>query len=297
MRYSLKYMVALACALVCTVGCDDKLEVFELEGSSAAPISFDVSKVKAEALPGSIQLTWPATEEGFSYMKIRYTDPLQKKEVCKLVPKGATGLLVEDTRARFGDYTFSFQTFNAAHEAGIVTEMKAKSGPAPATLTEKNRTKVTITEDQLSTDNQEPSEGPIKNLIDGDVNTFFHTRWSQPQVDLPQYIQIDFREEHENFAIKYTTRSTSNTDGYPTSADLQISADGEVWETVASLVGLPATSATDYSSDFVAPGKKFKHFRFSVTTSSQNKKYFHMSEFSFYDVDVEVYDPETVPLD
>lgn len=297
MKYGLKSMLALVCTLVCASGCDDKLEVFEPEGSLDTPISFDVSKVSAEALPGAIQLTWPATKAGFSYMKIRYTDPLQKKDVCKLVSKGATGLLVEDTRARFGDYTFSFQTFNAAHVAGEITEVKAKSGPAPVTLTEKSRTKVNLTKEQLSTDNQEPQEGPIANLIDGNVSTFFHTRWSQPQVPLPQYIQIDFKEEHENFAIKYTTRDTSNSDGYPTSADLQISVDGEEWETIGSLVGLPATRATEYTSDFVVPGKKFKHFRFSVTTSSQNKNYFHMSEFSFYDVEVEVYDPETVPLD
>lgn len=297
MKYSFKYMFATLCAFLCVTGCDDKLEVFETNGSAVAPVAFDISKVEVESLPGAIQLTWPATEEGFAYMKVRYNDPLQKKEICRLLSNNATGLLIENTRARFGDYVFSFQTFNAAHEGGSITEVKAQSGPAPATLTEKSRTKVVLTDDQFSTDNQEPSEGPIKNLNDGNVNTFFHTRWSQPQVDLPQYIQIDFKEEHENFAIKYTTRSTSNTDGYPTSADLQISADGEVWETVASLVGLPATSATDYSSDFVAPGEKFKHFRFSVTTSSQNKKYFHMSEFSFYDVDVEVYDPETVALD
>ena len=68
-----------------------------------------------------------------------------------------------------------------------------------------------IEADQLSTNAQEPSEGPIKNLIDGKGNTFFHTRWSSPQIELPHYIQIDFKEAHEDFAIYYQNRYGINT--------------------------------------------------------------------------------------
>jgi len=66
---------------------------------------------------------------------------------------------------------------------------------------------------------------------------------------------------------------------------------------VTVLSGLPATKATRYSSDYVIAGKKFKYFRFNVISSSLNKNYFHIGEIYFYDVEVEVYDPETVPLD
>ena len=127
--------------------------------------------------------------------------------------------------------------------------------------------------------------------------SFFHTNWHSPQVDLPHYIQIDLKEEHENFAFEYYTRDTGNTDGFPTSAELQISTDGEHWETVSTLSGLPTTRQTKYASDFVMPGKKFKYFRFNVLTSSLNKKYFHIGEIAFFDADIEKYDPETVPLD
>lgn len=61
----------------------------------------------------------------------------------------------------------------------------------------------------LSTDNQEPSEGPIKNLVDGNYNSFFHTRWSSPQKPLPQYIQIDFKEAHQVFMFWYRNRNGS----------------------------------------------------------------------------------------
>ncbi|EOS11601.1 discoidin domain-containing protein [Phocaeicola sartorii] len=298
MRYCLKYMFAAACLSLGLAACDSQLETFEMvDAATGAPEAFDVSTVNAESLPGSIKLTWTNAQSDFAYMQIRYQDPLQKEEICKIVSEKTSELLIEDTRARFGDYTFRFQTFNARHEGSGVTEMTAKSGPAPAVLTEKKRIKVALANEQLSTDNQEPTEGEIANLLDGNVGTFFHTRWSSPQKPMPQYIQVDFKEEHEIFSFKYTTRDSGNQDGFPTAAQLQISSDGEEWETVASLSGLPVSSATEYTSDFVNPQKPFKYFRFLVTSASTNSNYFHLSEFSFYDVEVEVYDPETVPLD
>ena len=65
-------------------------------------------------------------------MQIRYYDPLQKKDICKIASKGTTEMLIENTRARFGDYTFYLQTFSTAHEAGVVQELKARSGALPA---------------------------------------------------------------------------------------------------------------------------------------------------------------------
>ena len=151
---------------------------------------------------------WNTPSEGaFEYLQIKYHDPLTEQDVCKIASIGTTEMLIEDTRARFGDYSFFFQTFNAAHQGSEVTEIKAKSGAAPSTTTEKSRTEMKIEADQLSTNAQEPSEGPIKNLIDGKGNTFFHTRWSSPQIELPHYIQIDFKEAHEDFAIRGITRS------------------------------------------------------------------------------------------
>ena len=67
----------------------------------------------------------------------------------------------------------------------------------------------------LSTNAQEPTEGPIANLVDGNSGSFFHTRWSSPLIALPHYIQIDFTEPHQDFVINYVNRTdnTWTTDG------------------------------------------------------------------------------------
>ena len=79
--------------------------------------------------------------------------------------------------------------------------------------------------------------------------------------------------------------------------ELQISSDGKTFETVATLSGLPSAHSTEYTSEFVVPGKTFTSFRFNVIATSGNTKYFNLAQFKFYDVEVEIYDPETVPLD
>ena len=299
MKLNFKYMIVVG-LLIGMTGCDDNLETFEIGGSTAAPTAIVTSAVNSDPLPGQIKLTWNTPSEGaFEYLQIKYHDPLTEQDVCKIASIGTTEMLIEDTRARFGDYSFFFQTFNAAHQGREVTEIKAKSGAAPSTTTEKSRTEMKIEADQLSTNAQEPSEGPIKNLIDGKGNTFFHTRWSSPQIELPHYIQIDFKEAHEDFAIYYQNRTdnTWTSEGRPSVVELQISSDGKTFETVATLSGLPSAHSTEYTSEFIVPGKTFTSFRFNVIATSGNTKYFNLAQFKFYDVEVEIYDPETVPLD
>ena len=296
----LKYIWITTGLLACITGCDDKLETYETSVGANAPTAIASSSVDSEAIPGQIKLVWDApAENAYEYLQVKYRDPWTQEEICEIASKYTTELTIDNTLARFGDYSIYFQTFNVKKQGSEVTEIKAKSGAAPITVQEKSRKEFALSASQLSTNAQEPSAGPISNLVDGNVNNFFHTRWSSPQIDLPHYIQIDFKEAHENFSVYYRTRGddTWTTAARPSSVELQISNDGESWETLTTLSGLPTGHGDEYTSEFVMPGKSFTYFRFNVIATSSNTKYFNMAEFKFYDVEVEVYDPETAPLD
>lgn len=289
----LKYIMA-ALALACVgAGCDDKLETFETQGYTGTPAA--VGEMTSEALPGQIRLTWSVPEGAeFAYMKIWYEDPLKKETVYKIASESTVELTIDDTRARFGEYEIFYQTFNINDEGGEIKSIKAVSGGAPATYTLK---KYALAAEMLSTNAQEPTEGPIANLVDGNTGSFFHTRWSSPQIPLPHYIQIDFNEEHQSFVVNYVNRTdnTWTTDGRPTKVELQTSNDGEVWETITTLTDFPIGAGSEYTSDYVISDKTFTHFRFNVIETSGNTSYFNLGEFSFSDL--EIYDPETVELD
>lgn len=296
MKLNMNHIIT-AGVLIFLTSCDDNLKLFEYP-NTAIPAVIEASTVKPEALPGQIRLSWEAPEGDYAYLQVKYYDPLLKQDICKIASNSTTEMLIENTRARFGEYTFYLQTFNSSHQGSEVREIKARSGVAPATVTEK-RSKVAVVANQLSTNAQEPTEGPISNLIDGKGNTFFHTRWSSPQIALPHYIQVDFKEEHEDFAIYYQNRGddTWTTNARPSVVELQISNDRQSWETVETLTGLPNGHGKEYTSTFVTPGKKYTSFRFLVTATSGNTSYFNIAEFAFYDVNIDIYDPETVPLD
>ncbi len=65
----------------------------------------------------------------------------------------------------------------------------------------------------LSTNAQEPSEGPIADLLDGDFSTYFHSQWNT--TDAPtsyHYIQADLGKAVSSFEIKYAMRYRSSAD-------------------------------------------------------------------------------------
>lgn len=289
MKTSIKVLITLL-VVIGLYSCDDELNVFEVTGSTAFPVA--VGNITSEALPGQILLNWNVPENAeYHYLQVKYYDPLVKKDVYHVASVNTNSLLIENTRARFGEYEFTFQTFNYNKEGGEVKSFKAVSGKAPATETV-TLTKIALTEDQLSTNNQEPTEGPIKNLIDSNVSTFFHTRWSQPQVDMPQYIQVDLKEPLENFSFYYQNRNGSQVGAQK--LEVQISNDGQEWETIATISsGLPSGSKEEYTSAVFKPGKTFKHFRYNVIQTYGDKKYFNMAEFALYHAKIDIYNPET----
>lgn len=72
--------------------------------------------------------------------------------------------------------------------------------------------------DQLSTNKQETGERPIRNLVDGDKNTYFHSTWDANNEDKAYaYLQIDLKGAHKDLLLDYTKRyNFTGNKGYPT---------------------------------------------------------------------------------
>lgn len=289
---AIKYIFSALVGMIALASCDSNITDFESQGYLGVPKTIDASAVTSEALPGAIRLNWTVpADSSYSYMKISYVNPANNETVSKVVSVYTNTLLIENTLKKYGDYTFTFQAFNAKNEGGTPVLVKAQSGVLPATISYTKGDKINVTADMLSTDNQEPTEGPIKNLVDGNYNSFFHTRWSSPQVPLPQYIQVDFKEAHQIIMFWYRNRSGSQVG--PENLDIQISNDGETWESAKEILsGLPSGSGAEYTSDGIDAGKSFTHLRLVVTKTFGDKKYFNLAELAIYDANKQVYDPE-----
>lgn len=287
-----KYLCIAAFALASLASCDDKITNIETEGYLSQPKTIDASAITYDSLPGAIRLKWTVpSDSSYAYMKVSYVNPANEEKVTRLVSVYTDTLRIDNTLRRYGDYTFTFQAYNDKGDVGQPVEVKATSGAVKPVITFEKGEEVKLTGDQLSTDDQEPTGGPVRNLVDGDPNTFFLTRWSAPTKPMPQYVQIDFKEPHQSFMFWYLNRTYNMSP--PAAFELQVSNDGQNWKKVYEVDGgLPTAKSTSFITPGIDAGMQFTHLRFVVNREASNKTFFAIAEIKVYDANKFVYDPE-----
>lgn len=286
MKLKTRYLLGIIAAATFMVGCEKNDEVIINPSSISSLSTFD--------LPGQIGLTWEVpADSNYHYLKVSYFDHLLQKEVVRLASVYADTLIIPNTRAKYGEYAFTVQPYSITNTPGEIQSIKGLSGAAPMVKTITGKAALTTTIDQISTNSQEPSEGPIKNLLDKTPSTYFHSIWSLDDQPWPAWIQVDLGKEVDGFSFDYTNRQNGN--GKPTEIEVYGSTDSENWilmETIAS--GLPTTSGSTYASASIVPvdDMKFRYVRLSVTKTNDNGGFFNMADLSLNEVFVTIVDPE-----
>lgn len=252
----------------------------------------DISNIATFELPGQIGLTWEVpADSNYYYVKVSYFDHLLQKEEVRLASVNSDTLIIPDTRAKFGDYTFYLQTVTKGNTAGQVQSLIGKSGKAPQVKTFAGKEALTTTADQLSSNAQEPTEGPIANIVDGKNDTYFHSAWSI-SVEWPHWIQVDLKEDIDGLALNYVNRNNAN--GKPSKIDVMVSNDGQNWILLQTLTNLPSAAASTYSSPSMIPVEniKIRYVRLVVKECGGGNKFFSMAELKLEKVLVSIIDPE-----
>ena len=89
-----------------------------------------------------------------------------------------------------------------------------------------------LTANIIDTYTQEGSEGPKEGLVDGDLNTYWHSAWSGGVEPLPHHIQITFTEAKNIGGFEFATRDKHARGNNPAQFDVQTSSDGTNYTTV-----------------------------------------------------------------
>lgn len=143
-----------------------------------------------------------------------------------------------------------------------------------------------LTIGELYTNALEPSEGKLENILDGDINTFFHSAWSVAIAE-KHYVQLNLKESLTALAFTYTNRS-ANGNAALNDFDVSISTDGVNFELVKNYTkdkdNLPMGGAGVFKSELLTFGKPVKHIRITCNASgTDDNKFFVWSEFGIYD--------------
>lgn len=137
--------------------------------------------------------------------------------------------------------------------------------------------------DMLSTNAQEPKEGPIANLLDNNGGTYFHSAWSFSVAEA-HYIQVTLDNPISGM-FKFWYQNRNNSNGKPTDVVIKISADGSNWTDLTRINnGLPTGASAIYESPLLNSNAPFRYFRFVVekTNGGVAPTYFNMAEFKMY---------------
>ncbi|OJX88387.1 MAG: carbohydrate-binding protein [Paludibacter sp. 47-17] len=143
-------------------------------------------------------------------------------------------------------------------------------------------TQVNLTEDMLSSNAKEPSEGSLGGLLDNNMRTYFHSAWSVAVADA-HYLQVALAKESTAFRFDYRTRY-ENGNAAPTEIVISGSADGTSFTPIATLnKNLPLDGGNAlYSSKVLISEEAFKHLRFTITQNKNGGKFFVWSEFRLW---------------
>lgn len=168
---------------------------------------------------------------------------------------------------RFGEYILPLRLVSVS-KSEFEVESTASTSIIPISYTPPNPPEIALSLEMLSTNAQEPSEGPIENIIDGNNETFFHSTWSSAVFsEYGHYIQIKLNNPINLAQFAYTTRHNNNN-GTPKLIELYTSTDGVTWTLLSTINrGLPEGVAADYTSTVYQTNQPFSYFRIGIKES------------------------------
>jgi len=173
----------------------------------------------------------------------------------------------------------------AANEAGVTY------GETKTFVTKAGKIFHILTPSMIETYTQEIWEGPKEDLIDGTLEHYWHSAYSDdPGAEvhpLPHWIQINFAEARKIGGFIYWHRNPSGTGGRPTQFDLQVSDDGNTWTTVwtSQVLSYVIDAATYQDGNTISFGQNFtsSHFRLRIIASRYMYDYTYLAELKVFE--------------
>lgn len=289
--------VLMAVALVGTAAsCSD-------DDKTTPRVNIDESTVTVDSKqPGKVVFHWTTPENAdFYYIKVAYDDPVKGHRVLN-ASTYADSIMIDGLYAKYGDLTYTFTAVSRDGGEKALFTKTATAGYVPAVIKDFEVGAIDLTAAQLWTDDQESSEGPIANLVDGNNATYFHMSWSAPSA-WPHYIRVDLGKKVKGVSFWYKGRNNNNNDN-PKKMTILVSnnagdtpAAAQAWE-VGKLGSdvLPSGKAAEFTSPSFFSDQEFQYLWLQIEDAYSGSEWIAMAELSIKEMTRSIYDPENEPI-
>lgn len=144
--------------------------------------------------------------------------------------------------------------------------------------------KYPLTTSMLATNAQEPNEGPLPNILDGNIGTYFHSAYSIT-ISGKHYVQVNLPEAISSFIFSYTNRS-SNGNAALATFNVSVSTNGTDFTSLRDFErytdNLPSGGAGVFNSPVMESTAPIRSVRFTCDKNCTGGVFFVWSEFSLY---------------
>lgn len=250
-----------------------------------------ISQLRAESREGAILLKWEVpVDSNYHYIRLNAFRVKDNHSFSRNISVYTDSILITNLLARHGEYHFELHTISSTDTHNpIVNEISCTALPVKPVETKYSR-KLELIEGQLSSNAQEKTEGPISNLVDGNLDSFFHSSWSE-SIPAPHWIDIALEEPIENFEFKTWNRKGSGS-GNAEIITMLGSNDGLNWTELTTLwKDIPSGGGAKYESPVINCGQPYSYIRYRAD-ACYGHDWFNMGELELYNVWYDIYDPE-----
>jgi len=128
----------------------------------------------------------------------------------------------------------------------------------------------------VSVDSQEDGEGPARNAIDGDPETFWHTNYSVHETRPPHEIVVDLGRAETIIGFRHLPRQDGGVNGRVRAFELYLSMDGSDWGEPALKGEIPNTSG--WTKLRLSKPAQARYFRFRAHSEWNNGPWTSVAE-------------------
>ena len=278
-----KYNILLLLfSIILQVSCSDNEEKV---------IPSNISNIYSESREGGIFISWDVpVDSNYHYIRLEATREKDNYRLARNISVFTDTILIKNLLARDGVYNIELHTISHTNTHSETVEKFSSSALPVKPVETKFSVKLDLTADNLSTNAQEKNEGPISNLLDGNLDSFFHSSWSE-SIPAPHYIDIALDEPIDNFQFRTWNRK-GNPKGNAEVITILGSNDGKTWDNIITLSeDIPFGSGARYESPVIESEIPYSFIRYRAD-ECYGHDWFNMAELEFYKVWYDIYDPE-----
>ena len=112
------------------------------------------------------------------------------------------------------------------------------------------------------------NEGGVEFLIDGNTDTYWHSKWSSPVAELPHWVEVDMGTDYYVNQVEMYRRMTAGNNDIRR-CTLQLSTDGFDWSNEDEYFWDTDAAADKYRKTVFATPKRARYVRIFITESNR----------------------------